>query len=1577
MKGMWRGVSKTRIAVLAMYVVFVVLSCAFFDAFFPTHIGDADAEWQEGWMARTEAGETFAAQLPCRLQADTLTLAKALPNEIPPETTLFLKSNYQPVAAAVDGVPLAVDGVYDASVAVYRVEMPWVRVRIPAEYAGRTLTLTVGPGGSKACIELYHVLLGSDADIRLALAGSAMPQTLLSVVLCILGVLLLLFAFLERQKLKREGGRVFAFLALFILLAVLWVFTDSDMQGAFFIGSKAFYLINLYSYTLMAVPYILYIRQTCHEFKRTLDWMLIVYCSLVLAQVFLTMCGVFNLAATLTASHLMLVGTIGALLICCWCEGFRHRNRTVITNLYGTLMLSVAGLAAMIQFYLITSADNTALFRVGLLAFIITLSIDALRNGIGLIVKASSFEQLRVREEEYRIAAKHSDKFILRYDMQSQTVQLQEDAAHRLGVHAEIGDIPQRLLTAKQVLPESREPLARFFEQMLDGVPNGAVVACLYTSEGETVWYHADYTLIFNELGAPLKGVVSFYDITDMREKELAYEKWQQNYEALPLASKSYYEYNLTKDTFDREESGLLPPMPQDVQRALSAVALHIADHYVYAGDCDKFLRFFDRKRLLSIYERGIRSEQIEFRRAVDDGDPLWTQASVQLVSDPYSSNVKCFLLLQDIDEQKKEAMKAKARSNEDPLTGLLNRGAFTERMNELMLATDEKHIHALIEIDIDGFKGVNDTYGHQFGDRVLMDVANDLRAMMRNDDLVCRMGGDEYLICIRNIPADLSFLERKSSFILQALNKQFGVEVAVSGSLGISLYPRDGRTFEELYRKADKALYHAKHHGKNRFVFYCDDLANGDANAPSAPRLAGSELNDIDTPPEPAAEQMRTLLIVDDVEMNREILGEIFREEYSILMASSGDEALDILQSSENAISAMLLDLIMPGKDGLSVLGEMQEDAFLSTIPVVVISAAEEAEYSMRAIDLGATDFVGKPIDPALVKLRVKNAIHKRETDELRAQNRYLLVQKSDESRHQNQLRYLAEHDSLTKICNRAAFYQKTEALLKKNPDDTFVIISFDIEKFRVVNDIFGHDEGDRLLRFIATRLQALVGPKGTYARIDTDNFVICTRYDKRKTLELLAAMDGEMKDYDLAFEILLCYGLCIVDDANLPVNILLDRAVMAKRAVKGNYIDRYSFYDDALREDLLKEQEIVNDMDAALEHGEFDVYLQPKCRLDTGEVVGAEALVRWNHPVKGLMSPDQFIPVFEKNGFIMKLDAYVWERCCQLLRGWMDAGKPRLPVKLSTNISRIDLYNPNLCQTLVELVSRYRIPAGMLELEITESAYSDNPTLLTTVIGQLRENGFKVQMDDFGSGYSSLSMLKEIPVDALKVDMRFLYGSDHDGRGGSILNSVVRMARWLTLPVITEGVETREQADFLRSVGCVVAQGYLFYRPMPVPQFERLMAQESAQRKGDELPYAASNQLKDLWGINGDMDRTLEYVAGGMAIYEMVQNHVEALRVNREFIRMLGITQDRFFEDLTDVEKTLDAPEWKKIYAAAERARDTGEVVECLYQQRLKSGGSRPMRVHIKLLQRTEESALLSALLEWADGAQSEPKE
>ncbi|MEG1633406.1 MAG: EAL domain-containing protein [Oscillospiraceae bacterium] len=569
------------------------------------------------------------------------------------------------------------------------------------------------------------------------------------------------------------------------------------------------------------------------------------------------------------------------------------------------------------------------------------------------------------------------------------------------------------------------------------------------------------------------------------------------------------------------------------------------------------------------------------------------------------------------------------------------------------------------------------------------------------------------------------------------------------------------------------------------------------------------------------------TLLVVDDVEMNRDILKGIFTD-FNILEAADGEEALATLRAHKGGISLMLLDIIMPGKDGLEVLREMRTDDDLSAIPVIITSASDELRYGLRAIELGAMDFVTKPVEPALVRLRVASALQKRDNERLRVQSQYLLLQREEELRHQKELRRLAERDSLTGLYNKNAFFRQVQQLLAENPDNEYVLIAFDVERFKLINELFGFHEGDRLLCYIADRMKANALPSELFCRLESDNYAMCTRHHQPRIEQILADIPRETAAYKLAFDVKIIVGCYVVRDKDLSVEAMLDRALMAKRTIKGRFQKQCAFYDDELRLELLREQRIENEMESALADGQFKMYLQAQYNYATGEIIGAEALVRWLHPEKGLIPPCDFIPIFERNGFIRRLDESIWEQACISIRRWMDHGYRSVPLHISVNISRMDIYTDGLCEAICALTEKYNVPPQSLKLEITESAYVQNPALLIDMADTLRARGFCLEIDDFGSGYSSLNTLKDLQVDVLKLDMKFLEDNSRSQRSDSILFHVINMAKSLGLAVIAEGVETKEQADFLLSLGCELMQGYYFAKPVPIVEFERLLGRE-----------------------------------------------------------------------------------------------------------------------------------------------------
>lgn len=425
-------------------------------------------------------------------------------------------------------------------------------------------------------------------------------------------------------------------------------------------------------------------------------------------------------------------------------------------------------------------------------------------------------------------------------------------------------------------------------------------------------------------------------------------------------------------------------------------------------------------------------------------------------------------------------------------------------------------------------------------------------------------------------------------------------------------------------------------------------------------------------------------------------------------------------------------------------------------------------------------------------------------------------------EKKQAEELKHQLEISSLTGLYNKHAFYQKAEQLMKQNPEKEYEILLFDIEKFRIINDLFGMSRCDGLLSYFAKRLKEMAEGNGVAGYRGADNFVICLEQGVIADIEETEKeLSRYINQYPMDIKIQIRIGIYQVTDREVPVSLMCDRANMAAESVKGNELLHHAYYDASMREKLLHEQEILNEMQEALDQEQFKIYIQPKCRLDNEELTGGEALVRWEHPKRGMLSPAVFVPLFETNGFITKLDYYVWEQTCKHIHEWKEQGLKTVP--LSVNVSRLNFYLPGFEDMLDNLLKKYELTQDDLYFEVTESAYTTESDALFEQLSRMQQKHYTILMDDFGSGYSSLNMLQEAPVDVLKLDMKFLLGNDDMGRSEVIIESVIQMATKLGFRVIAEGVETKEQCDMLLRLGCLYGQGYYFSRPIPAKEFEK----------------------------------------------------------------------------------------------------------------------------------------------------------
>lgn len=545
-----------------------------------------------------------------------------------------------------------------------------------------------------------------------------------------------------------------------------------------------------------------------------------------------------------------------------------------------------------------------------------------------------------------------------------------------------------------------------------------------------------------------------------------------------------------------------------------------------------------------------------------------------------------------------------------------------------------------------------------------------------------------------------------------------------------------------------------------------------------------------------------KRILVVEDNDFNRELLAEILSQDYQVLQATNGYEALDILEENSD-IALILLDVVMPVMDGYTFLSRRKESETLSLIPVIVMTQGDSEKDEIEALSAGATDFVPKPYRPQVILHRIASLIKLRESAAL-----------------VNQLKF----DRLTGLYSKEYFYKEARERLEHCDSKQYSLVCSNIENFKLYNATFGREKGDALLKSIAQAAEAMIGDSGICARYGADRFMFLQ--ERERELKDREILNDRRQTAETIRNISFKWGVYEIGDRSIPIEEMCDRAMLAADSIKGQYNRTIAVYDDEFRSRLIAEKEITDIMESSLEEGQFTVYFQPKYSLADNTIAGAEALVRWIHPVKGFMSPGEFLPIFEKNGFISRLDFYVWEKTCSILSKWLKEGLD-VPA-VSVNMSRADIYQHNLVDMLTGLTKKYDIDPAYIHIEITESAFTDNEGLLVSTISDLRRAGFVIEMDDFGSGYSSLNMISRVELDILKLDGALIRNEMNKPEYQTILNDIIHMAHRLHLSVVAEGVETREQVSRLRLLGCDYVQGFYFAKPMPVCDFENLLKTE-----------------------------------------------------------------------------------------------------------------------------------------------------
>lgn len=564
--------------------------------------------------------------------------------------------------------------------------------------------------------------------------------------------------------------------------------------------------------------------------------------------------------------------------------------------------------------------------------------------------------------------------------------------------------------------------------------------------------------------------------------------------------------------------------------------------------------------------------------------------------------------------------------------------------------------------------------------------------------------------------------------------------------------------------------------------------------------------------PAKPGSARKRKILIVEDELVNREILTAILDSEYEVIPAVSGKDAENVLLRQSEEISLVLLDLNLPDRHGLDILREIKEDLRTAKIPVIVLTSDKEAE--VECLNFGAIDFIPKPYPiPKVVLARIRRTIELSEDRDL--------------------IRY-TERDHLTGLYTREYFYRYAAQYDVYNPDVPTDALVLDVYHFQMINERFGKQYADDVLIRIGQAILKSIGTSGGIAcRRSADMFLVYCPHlsDYQAFLDgIVTAACGADKG-----RIRIRLGVCSETDKSVGMQTRFDRAKIAADTVRGSFTDCIAFYDNAMHEKEIYAERLLDEFQTAIDGKQFSVYFQPKydVRPEKPILCGAEALVRWIHPDLGVISPGIFIPLFENNGLIRMLDRYVWQETVRHIAEWKK--KYGFTVPVSVNVSRIDMLDPDLVDTLRELVQSGGLEFCDLHLEITESAYTEDARQIVSTVNSLRDIGFVIEMDDFGSGYSSLNMISTLPIDVLKLDMAFIRNVFRENGNLRMLKVIFEIADTLSVPMIAEGVETAEQLTALREMGCDMVQGYYFSPPKPAVEFEkyvreRILTVESA---------------------------------------------------------------------------------------------------------------------------------------------------
>lgn len=949
------------------------------------------------------------------------------------------------------------------------------------------------------------------------------------------------------------------------------------------------------------------------------------------------------------------------------------------------------------------------------------------------------------------------------------------------------------------------------------------------TTDGKNVQWRAMQAVILEERDkTPILQCV-IMDITSAKNTQMELEKERRKLSTIvTLSGDMIFEYDIRHDymRYANSSEGIL-----DFQQVTEHYVKNILSNPVYESQ--------DNARRLAKQLRGeTPGFEIELRRKDGHGNFCWVSVSGTTLYDKDGNPEYVLGKIHDIDEQKKKERELQEKSQKDSMTGLLNHMTAKSRIAGRLQQMPPDSTSYLIVCDVDDFKKINDTNGHLFGDAVLCSFAEELKALLPEDSIVGRIGGDEFLAFVEDM--DREQLAKQLVLLNKSLSDRYDddrTSLNISCSLGVAASDGEVRDYDVIFQWADSALYKVKSDGKGAYLIV--DV-NKDMQLPEKSYLGSEENKNAYVRNETLIRNEEELQlfciellenvpsITSALKMISERTCRFFGLDDMVCVEHSGD-GMNILyqwgagekddyarRMYQKEIYSWSRLFVNADKRGALIFREEQTGRLETELgkSVMLVFPKELKDYQ------GSIVFNDRHNDRDWVKeqdtlIRISNQIFSR----LRA----LRMEKEEQEKLDRKLNY----DSLTNLPVYNRFIVLAEEYLKEHGKQDIYCVYMDFSNFQYLNEVYGYKEGDKVLSAFADALREKWKDWSLFGRVTSDYFVGLIRAES-----LTAAHDGLLQltyeftehcheKYDQC-NLVIASGLYKIQESDSSVAAMLDNANEARKDCKDQkrFQTTVEIFTEEVKRRTASTKVILANMLTAYNNHEYQAYLQPKISLKTGKIAGAEALVRWIKPDGTCMMPGQFVDILERNGFITKVDFQILEQVMEYLQEAIEQGEEVVPV--SVNFSRRHNEFENFVPSIFKRLDAYKVPSSLIEAEITESVFLSDLTSLDANIRRLRERGVKLSVDDFGSGYSSLNVLGRVSVDTIKLDRQFLHNQErNDGTAFTIIKYLIKMLKHLGFQVLAEGVETKEQVEMLKEADCDYVQGYFYARPMPIKEF------------------------------------------------------------------------------------------------------------------------------------------------------------